>query len=559
MTVEPMWPGSYPPGVPRAVDFESTTMPEILTRTAGRFPLVTALVFMGKKISYRELEAAVNRCAGALAAIGVKAGERVGLLLPNMPQLVIANYAAQRIGAVPAMMNPLSDEEDLISQCTESDVKVLITLDLLFPRALDVKEKTGIRSVIACHVTDYLPFPGNKLLPYVQKALYRKIEPQPGVHEFLTLLQTCPDTPVENRARWEETGAVLFSDGTAGAGKGVMLTHANISCNAQQLRAWLRDLPDGNERLLAAVSFFHSAGWTGIQNLSILAGWTDILVPRPESQVIIEIMRKCRPTLLWAMPETYRGLLAREAFRKMDLSSLRGFFAVGSPLPKEAIRELKTLNRGPVINLYGLTEISAMGTATPWGGPEKQGTAGLPLPGTDLKIVDQETGSRALPTGEAGEICVRGPQLMQGYCKKTGETPAVLTDGWLFTGDIGFFDEEGHLTVLGRKADLITADGQAIHPAEIDAVIVAHPQVFEACTIGVPDERHGETVKSYVVLRPRQVVKAGEIIAHCRESLAPEKVPQSVEFVDALPRSAAGKILRREVRELDRKKRAGKK
>ncbi|MEW6334565.1 MAG: AMP-binding protein, partial [Thermodesulfobacteriota bacterium] len=305
MSVERIWQGSYPPGVPRELDVETMTLPEILTRTAGRFPNVTALVFMGKKISYRELEASVNRFAGALTAIGVKAGDTVGMLLPNMPQLVIAAYAAMRIGAVAVPHNPLASEEDLIRQCRESGPAVLITLDLLFPRALDVKEKTGIRSIIVCHVPDYLPFPGNFLLRYAHKDLYRKIAPAQGIHEFLALLGAHPATPVENRARWEEAGTILYTDGTTGAGKGVMLTHANLSCSARQLRAWLPDLQDGKESMLAAIPFFHGAGWTAIQNLSILAGWTDILVPRPEAQVVMDIMGKHRPTVLPAMPDVY--------------------------------------------------------------------------------------------------------------------------------------------------------------------------------------------------------------------------------------------------------------
>lgn len=557
MGFERIWHGSYPPGVPREIDFDQITMPEILTRTAGRFPHLTALVFMGKRISYRELEASVNRFAKALTAIGVKAGDRVGLLLPNMPQFVIAGYAAMRIGAVPVMTDPLSTEEDLIRRFNDSDAEVLITLDLLFPRALAVKEKTGIRSIIACHVTDYLPFPGNILLRYAHKDLYRKIEPAPGRYEFLALIGAHPVTPEENHARWEETGAILFTDGTTGTDKGVMLTHANLSCNTQQIRAWFPEMKDGKEQMLAVVPFFHCAGWTGILNLSILAGWTDILVPRAEPHVIIEIMRKHKPTILPAMPVVYNALLAREAFRKMNFSPLRGFLAVAAPLPKEVIRKLETLTNRQVLNLYGLTELSPMGTATPWSRPEKQGSAGVPLPGTDLKIVDWETGTSELPTGEMGEICFKGPQVMKGYCKKPGETAAAVKDGWLFTGDVGFLDAEGHLTLLGRKTELIVTDGYAVHPAEIDDVLFTHPKIYEACTIGILDERLGEATKAYVVLRPGETADAEEIVAHCAGMLAPEKVPRSVEFIDDLPKSAVGKILRRELSELDRKKHTG--
>lgn len=559
MSVERIWHASYAPGVPREIDFEKITMPEILTRTAGRFPNVTALVFMGKKISYRELEALVNRFANALKGIGVKAGDRVSMLLPNMPQVVIANYAVMRIGAVAVPINPLADEEELTRQVNDSNSTVLITLDLLFPRALAVKEKTGIRSIIACHVTDYLPFPGNKLLRYAHKDLYRKIDPAPGICEFLALLAAAPDAAVENGARWDQTGAILYTDGTTGAGKGVMLTHANIACNVQQLRAWFPGMMDGKECLLAVFPFFHALGWTGMQNLSILAGWTAILVPRPDPPVVIEIMGKHKPALLPAMPEVYNGILARKAFGKKALSSVKAFLVGAGPLPREAIKQLKALKNIPVINIYGLTETSPMATATPWGVPEKPGTVGVPLPGTDLAIVDSETGTRELPSGEVGEIRVKGPQVMKGYCNAPEKTASVVRGEWIYTGDVGSLDEEGYLTVLGRKEDLIRVNGVSIYPVTIDETLLAHPKVFEACTIGIPDAHRGEAVKAYIVLRPGETAEAEEILAHCRKTLLPEKVPQALEYIDTMPRSAVGKILRREMRELDRKKRVGKK
>ena len=349
---------------------------------------------------------------------------------------------------------------------------------------------------------------------------------------------------MENAARWEEVGALIHTEGTTAASKGVMLTHANIASSTRQLRAWFPDMKDGEESILAIFPFFHPAGLMAEQNLSILAGWTNVLVPHPDPLAIIEITQKHKPTLLSGPPGVYRSLLTQGTFRKVNLSAVKAFIAGGAPIPPGMIRELKSLRDVPVINLYGLTETCSTGTATPWGGAEKPGTAGTPLPGTDLKIVDTETGTRQLPAGEAGEICFRGPQVMKGYHKKPAETAAVLKDDWLFTGDIGFLSEDGYLTVLDRKEDLIVAGGHTIYPSEIDATLLAHPEVLEACTIGVSDEHGGVTLKAYVVLKPGQIVKAGELIGHCRERLTPEKVPQSIEFIDTLPKSALGKIIR---------------
>jgi len=550
MGFERSWHKSYPPGVPRELDLEKITLPEALTRTAGRYPNHTAIAFAGKKIAYRELEAQVNRFARALTELGVKAGDRVAMLLPNMPQMVIANYAAMRIGAVPVPNNPLFTEQELSHQLNDSGSKVLVTLDLRLPMVLDLMGKTPVRSVVVCHVTDYLPFPGNKLLPHLHKGLYVKPPAgTKGMYEFLPLLDRHPDTPVPNAARWEEMGVLMYTGGTTGVSKGVMLTHANLSANCQQFRASFPQAKDGQESILAVFPFFHSAGWTGMQNLAIFAGWTDILVPRPDPKVISDLLRKFKPTILPGVPTIYIGLLADPAFRKRDHSALKAFLAGAAPLPVELSGKLKTIADRPVINVYGLTEIAPMGTATPWGGPEKPGTVGVPLPGTDLKIVDAETGQRELAVGEAGEVCFRGPQVMQGYYRKPEETAQVLKDGWLYTGDIGFLDADGYLTLVDRKKDLIIAGGYNVYPREVDEVLFAHPKVLEASAIGVPDEYRGETVKAYVVLKPGEVADAEEILAHCRKTLASYKVPQLVEFIDELPKSAVGKVLRRELKE----------
>jgi len=453
MSFERVWHKSYPAGVPSETAFERLTMPELLSRTAKRFPNRTALVFMGKKIAYRELEAQVNRFARALTAIGVKPGDRVAMLLPNMPQLVMANYAAFRIGAVPVPNDPLVSEEELVRRLNDSGATVLVTLDLRLPLALETRGKTGIRSFVVCHITDFLPFPGNKILQYIHPDLYLKAPPGPGMYEFLPLVNQHPDTPLENAARWEEAGALLYTGGTSGSGKGVVMTHANISCGCQQLRAFLPGAEEGREVILAVFPFFHAAGWTGMQNLSILAGWADILVPRPDPQVVIEILKKFKPTILPGPPEILGALLADEAFRKTDFTALKAFWSSGAPLPPEMIEKLKALRNCPVLNFYGLTETVAMGTATPWGNAEKPGTVGMPLPDTDLKIVDPQTGEGEIPAGEAGEICLKGPQVMQGYYQRPEKTAAVLKDGWLHTGDLGFLDADGYLIVTGRRRE----------------------------------------------------------------------------------------------------------
>ncbi len=554
MAQEKIWFKSYAPGVPHEIDIEKITMNEALTRSAGQFPENTALVFMGRRISYRELDLLVNRFARALLDLGVKKGDKVAMLLPNIPQVAIAIYATFRIGAVAVMNNPLYTERELEYQFNDSDSTVLVSLDLLHPRIMKIRDKTKIEKVIYCHINDYLPFPKKQLFPLAKKDMFRKIEPQKNVYEFLDLIRKYPDAPLEPAASWDELGAFLYTGGTTGVGKGVMLTHANISSIVQQFAAWIPDLEKGKESVLAVFPFFHSAGFSAIQNLCVWMGYSMVLVPRPEPGVILEMLKKFKPHFLPAVPTIFVGLLNTPEFRKMDLSFIKGFFSGAAPLAADTLQQLKDLTGATMLEVYGLTETAAMVTITPWKGTIKPGTVGVPMLNTDVKIVDLDAGKAEMKTGDPGEIIVKGPQVMKGYYKKPEETAQVLKDGWLYTGDIGMFDEDGYLTIVDRKKDMIIAGGYNVYPREIDEILFQHPKILEACSIGVPDAYRGETVKAYVVVKPGETLTADEVIQFSREKLAPYKAPKMVEFIDALPKSAIGKILRKEVKEMDRKK-----
>jgi len=309
--------------------------------------------------------------------------------------------------------------------------------------------------------------------------------------------------------------------------------------------------------MIAVYPFFHSAGYTGVQNTCIYSGWNDVLVPRPEPDIIIKMIETIKPRPLLGVSTIFVALLNDERFRQMDLSFVEAYLTGGSPMTVETIRQLKELRDVPVINIYGLTEIAPMGTATPWGGMEKPATVGVPFPNTDLKIVDLETGTKEMPQGEAGEVCFKGPQVMKGYYNKPEETAEQLRDEWVRTGDVGYLDEDGYLTLIDRKKDLIVASGFNVYPQEVDEVLYQHPKVMEACTIGVPDEYRGETVKAYVVPKAGEAIDKDEVLQFCKGKLAMYKIPKIVELIDELPKSAVGKILRRELRELDKKKREG--
>ena len=549
-----LWHKSYAPNVPKSLDYEKVTISEALTRSAKNFPNHTALSYMGKKITYAELDRLVNSFARALQGLGIQEGDKVGVCLPNIPQVIISNLAIFRIGAVTVQNNPLYTERELAYQLNDSDAKMVITLALLIPRIVKIKTKTKIEKIIGCHVNTYLPFPKKQLFPLVKKNMYHKVIPTEDVKVFKDLIGRYSSNPVKECSKWDEVGALIYTGGTTGVSKGVMLSHSNLSCNVQQLVAWFPDLKPGEEKIVGNFPVFHAAGFTAIQNYIIWKAWENILVPRPEPKINIEILKKHRPTILPGVPTIFIGLLADPDFHKLDLSFIKGFFSGAAPLAMDTIKDLKNLTGAMMFEIYGITETAPMVAGTPWGGTNKPGTVGVPLSDTDIRIVDVKDPDKELSIGEIGEILINGPQVMMGYYKNPEETANVLKDGWFYSGDIGCFDEDGYLKIVDRKKDMIIAGGYNIYPVELDGVLFDHPKILEACTIGVHDGYRGETVKAFVVLKERDTLTEEDVIAYCRENLAPYKVPKFIEFIDELPKSAVGKVLRRKLKEMEEAK-----
>ena len=549
-----LWHKSYAPGVPKSLDYEKMTISEALTRSAKNFSNNTALNYMGKKITYAELDRLVNSFARALQDLGIQEGDKVGVCLPNIPQVIVANLAIFRIGAVTVQNNPLYTERELAYQLNDSDAKIIITLTPLITKMKKIKPETKIEKIIGCYVNTYLPFPKKQLFPFVKKDMYCKVVPNQDVKVFKDLIGHYSSAPVKECSKWDEVGALIYTGGTTGVSKGVMLSHANLSCNVQQFVAWFPDLKPGEEKVVGNFPVFHAAGFTTLQNFIIWKAWEDILVPRPEPKINIEILKKYKPTILPGVPTIYIGLLADPDFRKLDLSFIKGFFSGAAPLAADTIRDLKDLTGAMMCEVYGITETAPLVAVTPWGGTNKPGTVGVPLSDTDIRIVGLNDPDKELPVGEVGEIAIKGPQIMMGYYKSPEETAKVLKDGWFYSGDIGCFDEDGYLKIVDRKKDMIIAGGYNIYPVELDGVLFDHPKILEACTIGVDDGYRGETVKAFVVLKEGETLTEEDVTAYCRENLASYKVPKIIEFIDELPKSAVGKVLRRKLKEMEEAK-----
>lgn len=548
------WHASYVAGVPRSVEFEDITMPEVLTRTAEKYPQRSAILFMGKEISYGELERLVNRFANVLISLGVKRGDRVALLLPNIPQIVIAFYGIWRMGAIAVPNNPLNTDRELEYQLNDSGSTILVTLDLLAPRMLALRPKTKLKQIITCHINDYLPFPVKQLFPLIKKGMYVKYEKAPGYDQFLDLMKHASPEFKGAPPALDDIAFIPYTGGTTGISKGVVLTHRNTTCKNQIMEAWFGEMKGSYERELAVFPFFHLAGIVAVMIFTIKMGWTDVLVPRPEPRAVLDMMIKYKTTVIPAVPTIYVGLLGLPEFKKADLSFVKGFFSAAAPLAIETINDLKKATGATIVEAYGMTESTGLITLTPWKGTQKIGSAGVPLPNTDMKIVDLETGEKEVPVGEEGEIIFRGPQMCQGYYNMPEETAKAKRNGWFHTGDIGKIDEDGYIYIVDRKKDMIIAGGYNIYPRDIDEVLFEHPKVLEACAVGVPDKYRGETVKAFVVVKPGEALTEEELNTYCRENLAAYKVPKIYEFIDALPKSSVGKVLRRELRDLEMKK-----
>ena len=549
-----VWHQAYVQGVSPSIEFEPLTLFEVLERTAKHHPDRTALILMGREITFGELLDAVNQFAAALAGLGVKKDDKVALILPNIPQMVIATYALFRLGAVAVMNNPLYTENELEHNLKDSDACMAVCLDLLVPRVLSLRSKTAIANIIVCHVRDYLPSSEGDSFTQELHALHFDIEPQAGIHEFQALLNSATSHAPPVSVSPEDPAAFIYTGGTTGISKAVVVSHANSCAAVQQFKTWLFDTKDGGERLLAVLPFFHVAGYTDIMNNGIFRGWTIILVPRPTPDTIIELTKRYRPTLFGGVPTMFIGLLNHPKFKSERWDFIKGCLSGAAPLALETIREWEAVTGSTIVELYGLSETTALATFNPWRGKAKIGSVGVPVPETDCRIVDAAFGTKEMKQGEPGEILIKGPQVARAYYKNPQATADSIRDGWLYTGDIGYLDEEGYLFIVDRKKDVIIAAGYNIYPREVDEVLYQHPKVQAACVIGVPDAYRGETVKAFVVPREGQSVTEEELIAFCREKLAAYKIPKQVEFRTALPQSSVGKVLRRALRDEELKK-----
>ena len=545
------WLAHYDEGVPEFVDYEETCLPEFLDRSAQKFPNTMALLFQGYQLTYRELKDVVDRFAACLVEFGIQKGDSVAILLPNVIPCVVGYYAILKIGATAVMNNPLYTDRELEHQFNDSGSKLLITLDLLGNRMIDLRPKTSIKQIIYTSIGDYLPFPKNFLFPLVgkKKGLKADVKSAPDVYRWKDVLERLNGEPPKVKLSFEDTAMYQYTGGTTGVSKGVMLTHANLSKQVQHIRRWFPGFNDGEEVLLGALPFFHVFGLSTAMNFCIYAGWGNILIPKPQPEPLLEAMSKFKPTFAPLVPTMFIGLLNHPGFDKADLTSIKGCFSGSAPLPVEVIRDFEGKTGSTIVEGFGMTESSPVTHINPFIGERKVGSIGLPISDTECRIVDLNDGETDMPLGESGELLVRGPQVMKGYWNNPEATAETLTDGWLHTGDIAKMDEDGYFYIVDRKKDMIISGGYNVYPRDIEEVFFEHPKVLEAAALGVPHPKRGEQVKVFVVLKEGETGTEEEFLAYCKDKLAAYKLPTMIEFRDDLPKTNVGKVLKKDLRE----------
>jgi len=545
------WFKFYDDTVSHTINYPEIPLFFWLDEAAETSPNAIACSYYNTNITYARLRRDAEICAANLRARGVKPGDRVGIMLPNLPQTIVAFWGVLKAGGVVTMFNPLYMEKEITHQVLDANIKHLILFDTCWPKFAKIQELLGIDQYFITSVPEGLSFPLNLVMRFKNMRNKQGVAvPFDGEHvlPFSVLLKgrTRLSHPVDNPR--EALALLQYTGGTTGLSKGAALTHYNMASNIRQMGEYIHFLRDGEETFMAVLPFFHIYGLNTCLVLPTFFRSRVVPITRFVPQELLASMQKYNATVLPGAPALYIALLQQKHKDAASLKGLKICISGSAPMPVEMMRQFENVFGARIVEGYGLSEASPVTHLTPVEGLRKPGSIGLPLPDTEAKIVDMELGTVPLEPGKIGELVVRGPQVMAGYWNKPDETAGTLRNGWLYTGDIASMDEDGYFTIVDRKKDMIIVAGHNVSPREIDEVLYEHPRVREAVSVGVPHPSRGEVLKAYIVLKEGETCERAEIVAWCRERLANYKVPRMVEFRDELPKSLVGKVLRRILR-----------
>lgn len=557
----PTWLQRYDEGVPATLEpYPDRTLLDYLSEAARNWPDRPALLFKGSSVTYRQFEEDSDSLAAGFVAIGVKRGDRVALCLPNCPQFMIAEFAAWKAGAIACPFNPTYTDREMAEALRATGAETLVVLNRFYDKVKAIQPDTALKRIVATNIKEYLPPLLRAAYTFLkEKKEGDRITLRDGDHRVTDLLRRFRGAArPQQRVSPNDQSVILMSGGTTGMPKGVVGLHRGMVVAGLQLQAWLRPaMREWTDKIMCPLPLFHTYGNTGVQSLALINHNPIALIPNPrEIRDLLKEIIAVKPSFICTVPTLLNGIMnhpmAREG--KVDFSSIKLCFSGAAALMAETRKRFEDLTGGVIVEGYSLTEAQMAVIANPVRGEKKLGSVGMPLPDVHVSIVDAEDGTTPMPQGEVGEIIVRAPQLMQGYWQKPEETKEMIRtdergERVLYTGDLGYLDEDGYVFIVDRKKDLIKTCGFQVWPREIEEVISAHPAVAEVGVVGLPDTMRGETVKAWIVLRPGHTATGAEIKAFCREKLAPYKVPAKYEFVRELPKTQVGKVLRRVLRQ----------
>jgi long-chain acyl-CoA synthetase len=541
------WLKNYDEGVPQTLEYPEKTLPELLDQMAGKFPDHPFIRYFGTTLTYRQVNGLVSQFANLLRKEGIKPGDRVALYLPNCPPCVIAFFAVLRAGAILTQLNPLYSASETAHQLKDSGARYVVTLDRFVPILRQVAADCGLKKVWVTRVNDYFPIPLKWL--YVLKELKQGTwipwPTEPLFASFKEELMKTTEEWLHLTLSMDETALLQYTGGTTGVSKGVILTHRNLVANAYQCKYWFPGLPEGREVFMLAIPIFHCYGMTAGMTFALTMGASMVLVPKFDVVQVLKAVDKYGVSIFPGVQAIYVAINNCPQVDKYNVRSIKACISGAGPLHVEVQKKFEELTGGKLVEGYGLTEASPVTHCNPVFGKRKIGKIGLPFVGTDSRIVDVETGKKEMKTGEIGELTIKGPQVMQGYWNHPEETALVLRDGWLYTGDIGFVDEDGFFAIVDRKKDMVKVGGENVYPRDVEEILFQIPKVLDCVVAGVPDEKLVDKIKAYIVLKPGETATEQEVIDFCKGKLAKYKVPKEVEFRPTLPKNMVGKMLRR--------------
>lgn len=554
-SVERPWLSSYAEGVPADIEPPTGSLPRLIEDSVAAYAEHVALEFFGATTTYRQLGDAIQRVAGGLAALGVRAGDRVAIVLPNCPQHVIAFYAALRLGAVVVEHNPLYTPREMRHQFEDHGATVAIAWTKVVATLQDMPADIGLKTIVAVDIVDAMParmrFALRLPVKKARESRERLRSRVAGAVSWDSLAKAEPIDASVPRPEVDDLALIQYTSGTTGVPKGVMLSHRNLVANAAQARAWVPTVPRGTSVVYAVLPLFHAYGLTLCLTFAMSMGARLVLFPSFDADLVLQVVKKRPATFLPAVPPIYERLVTAAAMRGVSLSGIQIAISGAMSLPSTIVDLWENETGGYLVEGYGLSEASPVLMANPVGSTRKAGTVGLPLPSTELRVVDPDNPDRVLPYGEAGELQARGPQVFGGYWHKPDETAKVLdADGWLRTGDVVTMDEQGFVRIVDRIKELIITGGFNVSPTEVEEELRGYEGIADVSVVGLPHSRGGEDVVAAVIMKPGTPFDEDAIRAFARSTMTPYKVPRHVFEVDELPRSIVGKVLRRQVVEL---------